>query len=250
MLTVQTENSCGEPVMMSDVVYPEVWCDEILHLAQVTGVPITAYVEDIKIGKGLSGLGVKAVPGVVVTHKDTPGKYLKVVGVLDKMGHLTYASKYLAGSSATLRKQKAAAVISASMKSATGDGKNMLSSALSKLAAKDRQKEQMYYDAVHNIMQQALDDSVGIQPTSAPTPTPPPAPVPKPKPVAPPPAPKPKTATPPPRPAAKPAAAVDRVFFRCRKCNKQFRIQKRDVVINFTCTQCGHKFRVDCSKNT
>lgn len=41
-----------------------------------------------------------------------------------------------------------------------------------------------------------------------------------------------------------------RVFFRCPKCRKQFRIQKRNVVIQFACTGCGHKFSVDCSKNS
>lgn len=224
--------------MMSGVVYPEVWCDEINRLAQLTGVPISAYVDDVKVGKGLSGLGVKAIPCVVVSHKDSPGKYIKMVGALDKMGNLTYATKYLAGSSSSLRKLKAAAVISAGMQGATGDGRNFISTGLGKLANRNQQKEQMYYDAVHNIMQEALDNAVGIQPAAAPTPQPAPAPRPAP---APKPAPTPQ----------KQAVAMDptRVFFRCPKCRKQFRIQKRNVVIQFTCTGCGHKFSVDCSKN-
>lgn len=238
MLTVHVEDICGEPVMMSGVVYPEVWCDEINRLAQLTGVPISAYVDDVKVGKGLSGLGVKAIPCVVVSHKDSPGKYIKMVGALDKMGNLTYATKYLAGSSSSLRKLKAAAVISAGMQGATGDGRNFISTGLGKLANRNQQKEQMYYDAVHNIMQEALDNAVGIQPAAAPTPQPAPAPRPAP---APKPAPTPQ----------KQAVAMDptRVFFRCPKCRKQFRIQKRNVVIQFTCTGCGHKFSVDCSKN-
>lgn len=225
--------------MMSGVVYPEVWCDEINRLAQLTGVPISAYVDDVKVGKGLSGLGVKAIPCVVVSHKDSPGKYIKMVGALDKMGNLTYATKYLAGSSSSLRKLKAAAVISAGMQGATGDGRNFISTGLGKLANRNQQKEQMYYDAVHNIMQEALDNAVGIQPAAAPTPQPAPAPRPAP---APKPAPTPQ----------KQAVAMDptRVFFRCPKCRKQFRIQKRNVVIQFTCTGCGHKFSVDCSKNS
>lgn len=239
MLTVHVEDICGEPVMMSGVVYPEVWCDEINRLAQLTGVPISAYVDDVKVGKGLSGLGVKAIPCVVVSHKDSPGKYIKMVGALDKMGNLTYATKYLAGSSSSLRKLKAAAVISAGMQGATGDGRNFISTGLGKLANRNQQKEQMYYDAVHNIMQEALDNAVGIQPAAAPTPQPAPAPRPAP---APKPAPTPQ----------KQAVAMDptRVFFRCPKCRKQFRIQKRNVVIQFTCTGCGHKFSVDCSKNS
>ena len=225
--------------MMSGVVYPEVWCDEINRLAQLTGVPISAYVDDVKVGKGLSGLGVKAIPCVVVSHKDSPGKYIKMVGALDKMGNLTYATKYLAGSSSSLRKLKAAAVISAGMQGATGDGRNFISTGLGKLANRNQQKDQMYYDAVHNIMQEALDNAVGIQPAAAPTPQPAPAPRPAP---APKPAPTPQ----------KQAVAMDptRVFFRCPKCRKQFRIQKRNVVIQFTCTGCGHKFSVDCSKNS
>ena len=239
MITVYVEDVCGEPVMMSGVVYPEVWCDEINRIAQLTGVPISAYVDDVKVGKGLSGLGVKAIPCVVVSHKDSPGKYIKMVGALDKMGNLTYATKYLAGSSSSLRKLKAAAVISAGMQGATGDGRNFISTGLGKLANRNQQKEQMYYDAVHNIMQEALDNAVGIQPAAAPTPQPAPAPRPAP---APKPAPTPQ----------KQAVAMDptRVFFRCPKCRKQFRIQKRNVVIQFTCTGCGHKFSVDCSKNS
>lgn len=195
----------------------------------------------MKVGKGLSGLGVKPIPCVVVAHKDSPGKYIKMVGALDKMGKLTYASKYLAGSSSSIRKRKAAASVAAGMYGATGDGRNLFSSALDKLADRNQQKEQMYYDAVHNIM-----------PVVAPPPAPAPQPKPAPKPV---PAPAPKTQPKPAakaRPAAKAPQAHDptRVFFRCPKCSKQFRIQKRNVFINFTCTQCGHKFRVDCSKNT
>ena len=257
MLTVHVEDICGEPVMMSGVVYPEVWCDEINRLAQLTGVPISAYVDDVKVGKGLSGLGVKAIPCVVVSHKDSPGKYIKMVGALDKMGNLTYATKYLAGSSSSLRKLKAAAVISAGMQGATGDGRNFISTGLGKLANRNQQKEQMYYDAVHNIMQEALDNAVGIQPAAAPAPQSEPAPRPIPAP-APKPAPRPASASAQrsaPKPAPTPqkqAVAMDptRVFFRCPKCRKQFRIQKRNVVIQFTCTGCGHKFSVDCSKNS
>ena len=244
MITVHVEDICGEPVMMSGVVYPEVWCDEINHLAQMTNVPITAYVEEVKVGKGFSGLGVKAIPCVVVSHKDTPAKYIKMVGALDRMGNLTYASKYLYGSSSSLRKVKAAAVIAAGVHNATGDGRNFISTGLGKLASRNQHKEQMYYDAVHNIMQEALNNSVGIQPSAVPAPAPQPAPRPAQRPA------------PAPRPASQPtprtqAAAVDpnKVFFRCPKCRKQFRIQKRNVVIQFACTNCGYKFSVDCSQN-
>ena len=259
MITVYVEDVCGEPVMMSGVVYAEVWCDEINQLAQLTGVPASAYVDEVKVGKGLSGLGVKPIPCVVVSHKDSPGKFIKMVGALDKMGNLTYATKYLAGSSSSLRKIKAAAVISAGMQGATGDGRNIISTGLGKLANRNQQKEQMYYDAMHNNMQEALDNAVGIQPAAAsapqPVPAPRPAPAPAPKPAPrPAPAPAPRTA-PKPAPAPTPkkqAVAVDptRVFFRCPKCRKQFRIQKRNVVIQFACTGCGHKFSVDCSKNS
>ncbi len=255
MITVYVEDACGEPVMMSGVVYAEVWCDEINHLAQLTGVPASAYVDEVKVGKGLSGLGVKPIPCVVVSHKDSPGKFIKMVGALDKMGNLTYATKYLAGSSSSLRKIKAAAVISAGMHGATGDGRNFISTGLGKLANRNQQKEQMYYDAVHNIMQEALDNAVGIQPTaapapqSAPTPRPTPAPAPRPAPVQ-----TPRSASKPvPTPAPKKQTVAQdptRVFFRCPKCRKQFRIQNRNVVIQFTCTNCGHKFSVDCSKNS
>ena len=279
MLKVHVEDICGEPTMMSGVVYPEVWCDEILNLAQLTGVPISAYVDEVKVGKGLAGFGVKPIPCVVVSHRDSPSKYVKMVGALDKMGNLTYASKYLAGSSASMRKQILANSIAAGMHNATGSGRNMLSSALNKMASRNQQKEQMYYDAVHNIMQEALDNAVGIQPAQSPAPTPepqqprpvippvsrpapnpvtPPAPRPAPRPATPPtprPAPRPsnppvsRPASKPAAPAPKPAAEPEYIIFRCRKCNKQFRTHKRKEVLNFTCTQCGHKFRVDCSKN-
>jgi hypothetical protein len=283
MLVVKTEDSCGSPTRMSDVVYPEVWRDCILDLAEATNMPITARVDQVRVGKGFAGIGTKPLPCVVVAHRDKPNKYLKIVGALDQMGTLTYASKYLAGSSSSIRNMKAAAAISNGMRAATGDGSSFLAGVFAKLSQRGQHTEQMYYDAVNNLMQEALDMAVGQEPLNLPEPpvappplpvtppapqkvTPPPAPAPTPRKVTPPPTPKPtpapKPVTPPPAPSktatppaqkkpaqAKPQAGDDKIIFICPKCKKVYRTAKKPVRVQFTCKQCAQQFTVDCSRS-
>lgn len=276
MLVVKTEDSCGSPTRMSDVVYPEVWRDCILDLAEATNMPISARVDQVRVGKGLSGIGTKPLPCVVVSHKDKPNKYLKIVGALDKMGTLTYASKYLAGSSSSIRNMKAAAAISNGMRAATGDGSSFLAGVFAKLSQRGQHTEQMYYDAVNDLMQEALDMAVGQEPLTLPEPpvvTPPPSVTPPtpPKPINPPTPPKPVNPPAPPKPVNPPApkkvtppttkqvapptqkrpaqTGNDKVIFICPKCKKVYRTAKKPVRVQFTCKQCAMQFTVDCSRS-
>lgn len=232
MIKVFPERICQEPFLIHSFVDLEVWRDEIIQEGQRVGLPIEVELDQMKVGRGLSAIGAEVHDCIAVYHRNHKRTYYSHVFIVISSGSRNYVSIYLGGDSRNYRN------------SLTGGA---FTQARAKIALDE---EHRFYDAVKDVVIDALVKAEGRRPQrySVP-PVSPPRPTPQPKPqLAPRPVPRPQsTASRPSGTTPVPQSAQEKIFFTCSKCGKKFRIQKRNVRIAFTCTQCGHKFGVNCA---
>lgn len=146
MISVFPERRCGEPKQIRHFIPYENLKRALIEEGRTAGLPISVELDEMKVGKGLAGIGAKVQPCVAVYHSRYRKKYYSYVITQTQQGNAMFLSVYLGGNSSNYE-----TIVMTSQQNTS-----FLGSIMNNRAQAAMDEERTYYRIVQQVIHSAV----------------------------------------------------------------------------------------------